>query len=340
MKFGLFLNNQSTPSGGLSRRIAESLEQTRAARDAGFDLVCAGEHYLGYPYEMPSQFPLLARVAAEAGKMHVASNITLIALHNPVAVADAVATLDAICEGRFIFGAGLGYREHEFAAFGVDPKRVVARFLEALHVIQLLWTPGEIQFKGEFFEVPKTTPCTFPVQKPHPPIWIAANNDAGVQRAARRGFVWSINPHATIPIIERQMTLYRSARQQAGHAPATDVPLMREMYIAPTREQALKESMPYIARKYKVYEAWGQDKALTKDDTFNLPPEELLKDRFLIGDPDYVIQRLEEYERRLGITYAIFRMQWPDMPHRLAMAEIELMAKHVIPHFKKGKTKE
>ena len=127
MKIGLFINAQYLPEESMPQKIQESVEQVRAARDAGFDLICAGQHYLAAPYQMSTTFPLLARLAAEAGNMEVASAVVLVPLHNPVELAESVATLDAICEGRFIFGVGLGYRDEEYVSFGVDRTRVITK---------------------------------------------------------------------------------------------------------------------------------------------------------------------------------------------------------------------
>ncbi len=104
----------------------------RAARDNGLHSVWVSQHYLATPFQMLQQLPVLARIAAEAGSMHLGTNIFLLPIHNPVYVAEQVATLDVICGGRFIFGCGLGYRPEEFAAFDVEMKVRVSRFLEVL----------------------------------------------------------------------------------------------------------------------------------------------------------------------------------------------------------------
>ena len=114
MKLGLFINAQYLPGELMPRKIQESVEQVSAARRAGFDLICAGQHYLSVPYQMSATFPLLARLAAESGDMEVASTVILVPLHNPVELAESVATMDAICGGRFVFGVGLGYRDEEY----------------------------------------------------------------------------------------------------------------------------------------------------------------------------------------------------------------------------------
>ena len=170
MKLGFFVTNQYLPGESMPNKIQESAEQVRAAREAGFDLICTGQHYLAAPYQMSTSFPLLARLAAEAGDMEVAATVILVPLHNPVELAESVATMDAICNGKFILGVGLGYRDEEFAAFGVQRGERVGRLREALDVMKLLWTQSEVEFQGKYYQVPHIVPATRPVQQPHPQL--------------------------------------------------------------------------------------------------------------------------------------------------------------------------
>src|ERR671915_1881263 len=158
MNLRFFVTNQYLPGEAMPQKIQESVEQVRAAREAGFDLICTGQHYLAAPYQMSASFPLLARLAAEAGDMEVAATVVLVPLHNPVELAENVATMDAICQGRFIFGVGLGYRDEEYTAFGVERGQRVGRLREALEVMKLLWAKEEVEFQGEYYRVPLTTP--------------------------------------------------------------------------------------------------------------------------------------------------------------------------------------
>ena len=96
----------------------DHLEQFRAARDVGFDTYCWAHHYLIDPFRHFQPFPVLARLSAEPGDMKLATSVLLLPLLNPVDVAEQVATLDQISEGRFILGLGLGYRPEECEAFG------------------------------------------------------------------------------------------------------------------------------------------------------------------------------------------------------------------------------
>ena len=334
MKLGFFVTNQYLPGESFPHKIQESVEQVRAAREAGFDMICTGQHYLAAPYQMSSSFPLLARLAAEAGDMEVAATVILVPLHNPVEMAESVATMDAICGGRFVFGVGLGYRDEEYISFGVQRGERVARLREALDVMKLLWTREEVEFSGEFYTVPRVAPSTKPVQQPHPPIWVAANNDVAIRRAARWGYPWLVNPHATVQMVAEQWQGYQAALERAGQPTPASLPMMRELYVAQDRETAYVESEPWLAPKYAAYAAWGQDKALPGEESFSVPYQDLARDRFLLGSPDDVASEIQRYERELGVNYLIFRMQWPGMSQEATLRQIELMGTEVIPRVK------
>ena len=160
------------------------------------------------------------------------ATVILLPLYNPVDLAELVASMDVMTEGRFILGVGLGYRDMEYQAFGMTAGERVPRFLEILNVMKRLWTEDEVTFEGRFFRLHKATMTIRPVQKPYPPIWIAANADSAVKRAARLGHVWVANPHSHISILERQVRLYRDTISEAGGELPEDLPLMKEMYVA------------------------------------------------------------------------------------------------------------
>ncbi|MCH8869007.1 MAG: LLM class flavin-dependent oxidoreductase [Chloroflexi bacterium] len=334
MKIGLFLNTQSSSENSLAQQITDSAEQVRAAREAGFDLIGCGEHYLSAPYQMAAALPFLARMAAEAGDMQVAASVLLLPLHNPVALAENLATMDAICNGRFVFGIGLGYRDEEYASFGVTTKDRVGRMREVLEATKLLLTEDEVEYNGRYCQVPKTRSTTRTIQKPHPPIWMAANADAAIRRAARWGYAWLVNPHATMTTVAGQLTMYREELAKAGQPPPPDMPMIRELYVASDRDEAYAESQPFLQSKYAAYASWGQDKALPGQESFSVPYEDLARDRFLLGSPEDVVAEIKRYGEELGINYLVFRMQWPGMPQARALEQIDRMGREVIPRVK------
>ncbi|MBI4233205.1 MAG: LLM class flavin-dependent oxidoreductase, partial [Chloroflexi bacterium] len=178
MKFGLLLIPQQPMTDSSVKRFREYVQQTILARDLGFDILAVGHHYLSPPYQSLQNVPLLARLAAEAGPMQLCTGVILLPLLNPVQVAEEIASLDIMCEGRLIFGVGLGYRDIEYEAFNVPPRERVGRMLESLELIKRLWTEENVTYEGRYFRLRNGTSTIRPVQKPYPPIWIAANADA------------------------------------------------------------------------------------------------------------------------------------------------------------------
>ena len=334
MKLGFFVTNQYLPGESMPQKIQDSAEQVKAARDAGFSLIATGQHYLAAPYQMSTVFPLLSRLAAEAGDMQVAATVILVPLHNPVELAESIATLDCITNGKFVFGVGLGYRDEEYTAFGVQRGERVGRMNEAMDLIKKLWSEDEVEFNGKYYTVPKTKIGTRPVQNPHPPIWVAANNDVAIRRAARWGYPWLINPHATVPMVADQWLRYKAALKEFGHPVPDELPMMREMYVARDRETAFIESQPFLEGKYKAYADWGQDKALPGEESFSVPYQDLAKDRFLLGSPDDIVTEFRRYADELGVNHMICRMQWPGMPQEQVLKQIELLGREVIPRIK------
>jgi alkanesulfonate monooxygenase SsuD/methylene tetrahydromethanopterin reductase-like flavin-dependent oxidoreductase (luciferase family) len=334
MKFGLALSVQHRPEDPQALRFQEHVEQVRLARAVGFDSVWASQHYLSDPFTYFQPLPTLGRMAAEAEGMTLGTSILLLPLHHPVDVAEQLATLDVICGGRFVFGVGLGYRDVENAAMGLDPKTRVGRLEEALEVVERLWSGEPVSYRGRHFTLDEVRISMPTLQRPRPPIWLAANADAGVERAARRADAWLMNPHTTLGTLERQLALFRQTRAALGRPPAREVPLIKECFVAPQAAAALAEARPYLEPKYTAYARWEQDKALPSGETFALDFEALARDRFVIGDPGRVREEIARYRERLGVTTMIFRLQWPGLPQETALRTIRLLGERVLPHLR------
>ena len=334
MKFGIMAMPQHPMNDSPMQRFQETVELTRLARDAGFHSIGCGQHFLSPPYQNLQSIPLLARLAADSGDMQLILSILLLPLYSPVEVAENVASLDVISGGRVVLGVGLGYRDIEYAAFNVERRHRVPRFLESLDLIRRLWTEDDVTFEGKHFQLTNATCTIRPVQHPHPPIWIAGNNDRVIRRAGQLGFPWFVNPHATLETLERQMGLYRAGLAEGGKTMPEDMPIIKEMHLARTHEEAFKTAQPYLEGKYRAYAEWGQDKAMPGEEDFRVPFEELAKDRFILGSSEEVIQQIEDHHHRLGVDHFMFRIGWPGMDARETYRVIELMGEQVLPYFK------
>lgn len=331
LKFGIFLTNQQPVGRDMVAALDEQITMLHAVRDAGWDSVWTGQHYLP-TMSMMQPVPFLARLAAESGDLHVGLGIQLIALQNPVAVAEEIASLDIVCRGRLIYGVGLGYRDTEYDAFGVEDGTRVRRFEQNLDIITRLWAGEEITVDLPWCRLDRVSLTLLPVQRPRPPLWFAANNDRAVARAARLGDTWLINPHARTATIRRQLALFRKTRESAGLPPPEELPVIKEVFCAQSRAQALEMARPYLAAKYQAYAQWGQDKALPKDESsFDVPFSELEGDRFILGSPAECLEQLVPWRDELGVTHFVFRTHWSGMPLETSLHSIRMLSEHVIP---------
>ena len=333
MKFGLSLTGMLQQPAGtdMARSVEEALGLVRLAKELGFSWLYAGQHFLSHPYQMLQPLPVMARLAAEAPGLDLVTTAVL-PLHNPVEVAEQVATLDVISGGHAVLATALGYRDEENSAFGVPRRDRVGRMVEALEVMRLLWSSeGPVSYEGRHFQLSDSPTGLQPVRQPAPPVWIAASSDAAIARTGRLGYPWLIN-HADYPTIARQVGLYRDSRDEAGHPDATDLPILREFFVAETAEEAVRVARPYVAGKYETYAQWGQDQALEGERSFASEFAALAQDRFIVGDVEQVVADLKRYEA-LGVTHIGLRMRWAGMPTEPTAEAMRLTAEQVFPHF-------
>ena len=316
---------------------AKACEVARLADKLGYSYLTKGQHYSMSPVQALQQTPFLARIMVEAPNIKLVTGIVLLPLHKPLDIAEQLAAIDVMSGGRLIFGSGIGYREVEFKAFGMASKERGRRFEENLIAIRRLWTEEKVDMLGSHFELDGASCSVKPLQKPTPPFWIGANVDAGIERAARMADAWFINPHQTMATIERQLDVYRRALESAGKPEPNVLPIMRECYLAETEAEAIRIARPSLEAKYKSYHAWGQDKSMAAgDNNLDMPFEQLLQDRFLLGSPDQVAEQLIGYSRRLGVTAVIPAFQSLGTPHAQVMESMELFAKEVMPRVQQG----
>ena len=331
MKVGYFIGTQHAADTDIAAALKEHLEQTRMLRDLGFDSVWVAQHYLTGPQQFLQPIPMLARLAAEAGDMLVGTNLLLLPLHNPVDVAEQCATLDIITGGRFVLGVGLGYRDVEYAAFGVERKTRTRRLEESIEVIKRLWTEDEVTFEGSQFKLDRLTIRPKPLQDLRPPIWIGATADPAIKRAALIADAWIATSMTTVSTLAEQVAFYHESRSEAGLPRAQEFARCVELYVAESTEQAFEESAPFITAKYNSYFGWGQDQIVPGESGAGLPFHELAKDRFIIGTPDECIEECLRQRDVLGVTHLIVRSNFPGMPPENAARSVRLFGDEVLP---------
>ena len=337
MKYGIGMRTQYAAGTDMRVAFEEQLQQVRHAEALGFHTLMKSSHFAGHPLQEFQQLPFLGRVMAEAPTMRLITGVVLLSLHKPLDMAEQLATLDVMSGGRLTFGCGLGYREVEFKAFGTSTKERVPRFVENLEAIRRLWTEDRVSMKGSHFELDDAALSLKPLQKPTPPIWIGANLDAAIRRAAKLADAWFINPHQRMATIERQVELYRRALNAFGKPFPDDLPIAREVFVADSREKAIRAAKPFLEAKYKIYHEWGQDKDMPAgDNDLSLDYDELLEDRFMLGSPPEIADQIIAHNKLFGVNHMIFNFHWVGMPQSLTLESMTRFAEEVMPLVEQG----
>lgn len=337
MEYGFFVRGQYRRGDDMAARFGELMAQVRLADELGFADLISGMHYAGYPLSQFQLIPFLSRAVAETPNMRIVTGIVLLSLHKPLDIAEQLATIDVMSGGRLVFGSGLGYRDVEFRGFGTTQQERVPRLVENLAAIKRLWTEDHVDMKGSHFELVDCTLSLKPLQKPLPPIWMGANADGAVRRAAQLADTWFINPHQRMDTIARQLEVYKRALDAAGKTFPKELPLMREIFVAKSKAEAIRLARPYLEEKYRVYHEWGQDKAMPAgDDDLSLDFDALTRDRFLFGSPDEVAEQIIGYNRHLGVNRVVLGVHWVGMPHSQVVDGMTLFAEEVMPKVRQG----
>jgi alkanesulfonate monooxygenase SsuD/methylene tetrahydromethanopterin reductase-like flavin-dependent oxidoreductase (luciferase family) len=311
MRFGLIIRGQYPQGDDMQLRLREDLEAAKRAEELGYDCVAKGSHYSSYPFQYIQQIPYLTQVAMVAPKLRLIPGVVLLPLHSPLHVAEELASLDVMCGGKLVFGAGIGYREVEFRAFGTTLKQAGQRFEECLTAVKRLWTEDFVTMKASYFELDHANCTVLPLQKPMPPVWIGANIDVGIRRTARMADAWFVNPHNKLATLSRQMDVYKRELDVCGKPFPAEFPMAREVFVARSREDAIR--------------------LMPASDHMDLDFDDLVDDRFLIGSAAEVTEQMIDLRRRFGVTTLILGVHWVGMPQSLALEQMQLLAEEVFP---------
>jgi alkanesulfonate monooxygenase SsuD/methylene tetrahydromethanopterin reductase-like flavin-dependent oxidoreductase (luciferase family) len=331
MKVGLYLINQQHLNVDMTVALREQIAMVHAARDGGWDSLFTGQHYLNEGNNKQLAIvPFLARLIAECGEMAPGMGIFLLTLHNPVQVAETVATLDILSGGRFIFGVGLGYREIEFDAFGIEKGTRVSRFEECLDVAKRLWAGETVSLHRPWCRLDNVVMNIRPVQQPHPPIWFGATSEGAVRRAARLAETFFIDPLADFATIRTRNAMFRDELAKVGRPFPAEFPVFREICVAKDRKTAMEVAAPALLQKYGDYARWGMGEGVTKSSLSAFANE-----RFFIGSPEDCYEQMRPFWEEFGYNHLVLRPHWIGLPVDAALNCIRLVSEELLPALRK-----
>ncbi|WP_238010528.1 LLM class flavin-dependent oxidoreductase [Dactylosporangium sp. AC04546] len=326
MKFGILLDHQYAPGDDLHRRTAETVEYVQHIRDLGYDSVFGIHHYLS-SLSTPQPLPLLSRLIDHSGTMQLGTGILILPLGHPVHWAEEIATIDQMSGGRFVLGIGSGYREIEFASFGLERRTRVSRMNEALEVMQRLWTGETVTHKGQHFQLDGVRCSVLPVQRPHPPVWVGANGPIGIARIARQGLPWLAPSNVRRNWAVGNLADYRAARLEAGFTEdGAEFPIHRDLCVADSFDEAFAIAGTEVRRSYDEYVQYGMDYFATQW-------EGIKHKALFFGSPDDIAAKVRDFADA-GYNHFVFRAQWLGLPIERSVEIVERFAREVMPRFR------
>lgn len=222
------------PSRPLPDVYGQVVDEAVLAEELGFDSWRLGEHHFSDDQHNPSVFPLLAAVAARTERIQLGPFVLLLALHDPLRVAEDAATVDVLSGGRLELGVGARPMAAECAGFGVAPEDAFARTYEALEVLARAFTGDPFSHRGRHFAYADVRVTPAPMQPGGPPILMAAMGPQSLARAGRRGYHLASALHS--PLVAR----YEEAQREAGRT-RDDYRLVSApvfLHVAATRQAA------------------------------------------------------------------------------------------------------
>jgi alkanesulfonate monooxygenase SsuD/methylene tetrahydromethanopterin reductase-like flavin-dependent oxidoreductase (luciferase family) len=257
MQLGLHLTPFFSPAERPPTQILdEVIEVVRAASTMGYGWVSTPHHWLSHPTVWPQPYPLLARLAPEAGAMRLKTSVLLLPLLNAVEVAENIATLDHLTHGRLTLGVAIGYRDEELQVVGLTRRDRVAKFEESLHVMKRLWAGEEVIFHGKYVTLSGARLGFLPYQKPHPPIEVGAQSQGAVRRAARLADGVFLGPQVAWRDIQALVEVYRQERHQAGHSATGMIGASRCLIVGRDKAEAAARASDYLAKTFANYKRW------------------------------------------------------------------------------------
>jgi alkanesulfonate monooxygenase SsuD/methylene tetrahydromethanopterin reductase-like flavin-dependent oxidoreductase (luciferase family) len=350
----------------------EALDQIDLADRLGYDTVWEVEHHFLTEFahsSAPEVF--LAAVSQRTKNIRIGHGVTLLPykFNHPIRVAERVATLDIVSNGRVEFGTGRS-SQFEQAGFEVDTAESRDMWQESLEIIPRMWTETPFEYEGRYVKIPPRDILPKPVQKPHPPIWAAATSPATWELAGKNGIgILGLTIFVSVKQLAERVLAYRAALKDAkpvGKFVNDKVGAFTIVHVAETREQALANGAADAAINYLLYafrvlggfadpSGKGMQREYAELEIKSTPYRDLIakeypliskmqkgectfeeldaEDMVIVGDVDHVIRKVEKY-KAAGLDHLLSLMQVDRVPHPAVMKSIELFGTHVMPRFR------
>lgn len=336
LRFGIVHDFRCPPGSDvpMPQVYAETFEQIVLAEQLGLELCWFTEHHFIADGYLPNFVPVAGAAAARTSKIRFSTDICLLPFRHPIRLAEDLAILDNISNGRMELGAGMGYASHEFAGFGIPISRRVSLTEETIEILRLAWSREPFTFDGKRYSYRDLRVTPDPVQDGGPPLWIAATSVAGAHRAAR------YDTHL-LPQGPRTAVLdpWQEARREAGKDPADKrVGIIRGVFVTDDAERewtAIAGAERYRRDVYvDIIKASTDHKAAAAKRSADGParePQPLNPLVWTVGDVDHCVAELSALIIDHGVTDLVTWGGPPGLPPSVMNRSLERFASEVIP---------
>lgn len=354
MRFGLFYVLEC-PDHDFRRAYGEMLAQIGYAEHLGFDEVWLAEHHGSDYGSIPSPQVAAAAIAERTTRMRIGIAVSNLTFAWPVRVAEDYAMVDVLSGGRLDFGAGRGYQPAEFRSMGMAGRQEESRsvFAEAFEVVRGLWSrpPGvPFTFHGRHFDLDAVTCRPTPLQRPTPPMYVAAVSPQTFALAAEQGHDVLTTPTLmTLPELTRLIVEVKRALIARGRDPLSlDFPMNWQIHLADSTAEAIANAAGPLAWYYgkvldlvpsgpgvpRGYERYADLVAASRE-AGGLTLEGLRESGVVyVGEPDGLVGEIDHLYQETGLQQLICWMRFGALAHEKVLRSLELFAEHVMPRFR------
>jgi len=310
----------------------------------GYDAVWLAEHHFSTYSVCPSIHIMGTHIAARTQRLRIGTAVSLAPFYHPLRLAEEVALLDVLSDGRVNWGAGRGFDATEYQNFGVERDDSYPRFRETVDLVLQAWRDERLTYHGDYFHFDDVEVLPKPLQQPHPPVWLASTSPEAVTWSAQHGYSILMDPHGTHRDIAIKRALYREELEKAGHTfEGREIPMARNIALGRTQAEAEEVARNGARFMFGNYLPAGVGSALRPGEKAappvwpvgqgapggegagDDPVEKYVNEVVICGTPEKVFDDLQELAETLPLEYL--------MCTPLSLSSFELFTEKVMPRF-------
>jgi alkanesulfonate monooxygenase SsuD/methylene tetrahydromethanopterin reductase-like flavin-dependent oxidoreductase (luciferase family) len=340
MTFGLFFLNSVAPWKTDAEELRNGLDQIKLADELGFHSAWIAEHNARAYGVVSSTAVYLSAAAAMTKNIKLGSAVSRLPLHHPLQLAEDMALVDVISDGRLYLGVGKGYDKLEFDAYNADFEDRHDRYLESLDILTTALQNPTVNYSGKFFDIKDIPVYPRPIQNPRPPIFVmVSGNDASMINAAKQGHSFVLGGIKNDDT-KHKIGLYREHALDSGlpqeyveEAVARSGKLLF-CFVGETTEEAQEDYRQglewYMSERDNrpTFGVISRDREVDYDSF-------LQSENTLVGSPEKVIKDIERYKQETGLNNIILWMNIGGQQQEKVEKSMKLFSEKVMPHFTK-----